>query len=574
MPPPYGPSWDRRPVVWIRNDTTGTWPPTYPAAPSRGGNTTRTIVDHVDTVTGIHHVFVGFGGASNRFVRGGYNATTGLIDWEIDAPELTGSERMLSAGECNGVLYACIGSNGTEGDNVGGIFWRQDGSPPQWHFVCEWPTNSANPDIRGFTAVPHPKGFDYDVALVTLESYGKVYCIDPIGGDPRNGHIVTEELNIQTFLGDDWYGGASIGFPTLSAYNDMPELIHPGTKQPVNLIGVAVKHPDSYGTEKGNSSYYLIRHRDATYEWGRVFDPAEPLPNNDADEHGLRATRASRLSPFPEDCGRVIFFSGFDAAAQIDNTYHNTSWIYRGELPGGRIKLSTNAVTISETATNLTIEVSRIGSSTGVVSVDFASANGTAQAGSDFTGAFSTLTWNDGDATNKTITVPIAKDSLPEGSETFTLSLANPTGGAACGVFSNLTVTILDAPYDDWRFAHFTSGELLDPAISGHHADPDGDGSPNLLEFALNTDPRTANSSAFPVITSAADNGTNYLTLTATKNPAATDIQFSAEVSADLNVWTNDVTVLQNDLTTFKARDNIPIPDAVRRFMRLKVTAP
>jgi hypothetical protein len=35
--------------------------------------------------------------------------------------------------------------------------------------------------------VPHPKGFHYDVALVTFEIFGKVFCIDPIGGDPRNG---------------------------------------------------------------------------------------------------------------------------------------------------------------------------------------------------------------------------------------------------------------------------------------------------------------------------------------------------------------------------------------------------
>ncbi len=84
----------------------------------------------MDSVTGIHHVFCGYGGTNNRFVRGGYNATTGLIDWEAATPELTGSERMLSAGDCNGVLYACIGGNGVEGDGIGGVFWREDGPTP------------------------------------------------------------------------------------------------------------------------------------------------------------------------------------------------------------------------------------------------------------------------------------------------------------------------------------------------------------------------------------------------------------------------------------------------------------
>ena len=59
--------------------------------------------------------------------------------------------------------------------------------------------------------------------------------------------------------------------------------------------------------------------------------------------------------------------------------------------------------------------------------------------------------------------------------------------------------------------------------------------------------------------------------MTALKNPAATDVQFSAEVSEDLVRWTNDVTILLNDLTTFKARDNTPASAAPRRFLRTKV---
>ncbi|MBN1670751.1 MAG: DUF11 domain-containing protein [Kiritimatiellae bacterium] len=41
-----------------------------------------------------------------------------------------------------------------------------------------------------------------------------------------------------------------------------------------------------------------------------------------------------------------------------------------------------------------------------------------------------------------------------------------------------------------WQQRHFSEAELLDPAISGDLADPDGDGLPNLLEYALNLDPR------------------------------------------------------------------------------------
>jgi hypothetical protein len=43
--------------------------------------------------------------------------------------------------------------------------------------------------------------------------------------------------------------------------------------------------------------------------------------------------------------------------------------------------------------------------------------------------------------------------------------------------------------FEDWRTAHFTPQQLQDPEISGPAADPDHDGLPNLMEYALNLDP-------------------------------------------------------------------------------------
>ena len=128
-----------------------------------------------------------------------------------------------------------------------------------------------------------------------------------------------------------------------------------------------------------------------------------------------------------------------------------------------------------------------------------------------------------------------------------------------------------DAPFDLWRAIHFTETALADPAVSGFDADPDGDGLNNLFEYAIGTDPYGSGVDGRYTATLAADNGTDYLTVTALKNPAATDVQFSAEVSADFVSWTNDVTILLNDLTTFSARDNTPVPAAPRRFLRTKV---
>jgi hypothetical protein len=62
------------------------------------------------------------------------------------------------------------------------------------------------------------------------------------------------------------------------------------------------------------------------------------------------------------------------------------------------------------------------------VSVDRATADGTALAGSDYTAATTTLTFTPGQ-TSKTVVVTLADDALAEDDETFTLNLSNATGG-------------------------------------------------------------------------------------------------------------------------------------------------
>jgi len=64
------------------------------------------------------------------------------------------------------------------------------------------------------------------------------------------------------------------------------------------------------------------------------------------------------------------------------------------------------------------------------VSVDYATADGTAIAGSDYAATSGTLTFNPGQ-TSKSVPVTIVDDALAEDDETFTLNLSNATGGLA-----------------------------------------------------------------------------------------------------------------------------------------------
>ena len=77
----------------------------------------------------------------------------------------------------------------------------------------------------------------------------------------------------------------------------------------------------------------------------------------------------------------------------------------------------------------------------GTVTVDYATSDGTATAGSDYTATSGTLSFAAGES-EKTVSVPVFDDGHDEGSETLTLTLSNPSGayladGSAIGTINN-----------------------------------------------------------------------------------------------------------------------------------------
>lgn len=113
--------------------------------------------------------------------------------------------------------------------------------------------------------------------------------------------------------------------------------------------------------------------------------------------------------------------------------------------PGpGSVRLGSSSYAVAENGVIATIGVQRLGGSLGAISVDYATSNGTAIAGSDYTAISGTLSWADGDVTTKTFSVPMINDGVGESAETVALTLSNPGGGAALGSVRNATLTISD----------------------------------------------------------------------------------------------------------------------------------
>jgi hypothetical protein len=109
----------------------------------------------------------------------------------------------------------------------------------------------------------------------------------------------------------------------------------------------------------------------------------------------------------------------------------------------GQIAFGSAASTVAETAGTATISVLRSGALTNPMSVNYATASGSATAGSDFTTTSGTLTFAPGE-TEKQIAVPITNDADLENDETFTVTLsgAGITGDAVLGTQKTHTVTI------------------------------------------------------------------------------------------------------------------------------------
>jgi hypothetical protein len=115
-----------------------------------------------------------------------------------------------------------------------------------------------------------------------------------------------------------------------------------------------------------------------------------------------------------------------------------------GTIPTG-VQFSLDNFSAYEAAPTVMVAVTRSGDVSGSTSVNYATSDGTAVAGSDYTATNGTVTFNPGETT-KNITIAMLDDSVYEGPpETFNVTLSSPTGGAILGTPATARVTINDS---------------------------------------------------------------------------------------------------------------------------------
>lgn len=132
--------------------------------------------------------------------------------------------------------------------------------------------------------------------------------------------------------------------------------------------------------------------------------------------------------------------NGQNVSVSYDAAGNRTNYTVAGAGPGTPT-LSIGNASVTEGG-NLLFTVTLSPSATGTVTVNYASANGTAVSPGDYTATSGTLTFTAGQ-TSKTITLAIIDDSTAESSEAMTVTLSGVTGGAVIGMATG-TGTIND----------------------------------------------------------------------------------------------------------------------------------
>lgn len=128
--------------------------------------------------------------------------------------------------------------------------------------------------------------------------------------------------------------------------------------------------------------------------------------------------------------------------------------------------------------------------------------------------------------------------------------------------------------YTRWTNSYSLQGSAADPTT-----DSDNDGIPNLLEFALGTNPNVGDNALAAqrsLVQIESDKGGRFLTLTVQK-PGRTSVNYVVETSGDLKTWSSvegkDIITLMNTASLLKVRAARYV-DATRpgaTFLRLRV---
>ena len=276
--------------------------------------------------------------------------------------------------------------------------------------------------------------------------------IDPVSGElwvADVGQNDIEEINVVEAGGNyGWnHKEGSFFFDSNGTEPGFVTADDPGV--PAGLLDPLAEYDHDEGVAViGGFVYRGARHPalDGRYVFGDFADPAGMGgrvfyldAQNEIREFAIlgRTELGESLNGFGQDGDGEVYV----LTNMTGTPFGTTGVAYKVESTPGSVAFEAATQSIGEGAGSVTVAVARTGGLFGSASVDYATADGTATAGTDYTAAMGTLSWLDGESGVKSFTVDITDESEVDGDETFDVILSNASG-ADLGAVTTQTVTI------------------------------------------------------------------------------------------------------------------------------------
>ncbi|NJM18905.1 MAG: DUF4114 domain-containing protein [Richelia sp. SM1_7_0] len=274
--------------------------------------------------------------------------------------------------------------------------------------------------------------FDYPYEVLSVEEF-----------QFDNGAIIWTKEDIKQYLlkstnGDDYIVGYSEGINNETLDGDLGDDTLAGGSGNDTYI-----FKESYGQDVIQEDYYFWHTNEDTVKFGRGLTPQTMEIVRQGNDlifkvNGTTDTLTIKGQFATGEYNSVEEFQ-FDNGAVIWNKEDIKNYV-----TGVFLTFNQAHYSISENGTSANaITINRIGNSNNTLTVTLTPSNGTAIAPAEFDNTPIIVNFASGE-TSKVVYIPIVDDAIVEGSKTLTLTLSNPTGGAALGFQKTATLTILD----------------------------------------------------------------------------------------------------------------------------------
>jgi hypothetical protein len=359
-------------------------------------------------------------GFTEAFARDLQTGTTTLLSVNMQGTMSVGGEVPVISGDGRFAVFQSSAPNITANDSGSGFdLFRRDLQTGSTTMVSATVTNTGSDGPSNFGYFPV---ISTDGRYITFQSNAKNY----VANDLNNGYDAFRrdmQTNTTVLISGTTGGGTG-------AANDALGAVMSNDGRYVAFIGFGndfVSTPDT----NNRGDVYL---RDVNAGTTILLS---------ANLAGTAAANLGADYPVINADGRFTFFES-SSTDMVPNTVTGINIF--GVANQGRVQFNLTSLTVTETESTATFGITRTGNTSGALTVQYATSNGSATPGADYSAALGSVTFADGETT-KNIGIQLNNDTIDEFNETVLLTLSdfNATGESA----GSLSATILTVTDDD-----------------------------------------------------------------------------------------------------------------------------